>query len=204
MSTPLDFYHLAAELRVMGLRGLHFSHDEHDRVNYARLLDLSAQLMATLEHQPVAEFQTLFHENDWSHIGPAHGAEAAVVREGRLLLIQRKDSGLWALPGGLVDVGETLAAAAVRELREETGLAGRATQLLAVFDSCLWGSRRQVPLQHSVFAVEALGEPGLSNETLGAAFWPPTAWPPLHPGHDRRVPVVWELLTGARPGPYFD
>jgi len=51
----------------------------------------------------------------------------AVVRDsaGRLLLIQRRQEpgrGRWSLPGGRVELGETAAAAAVREVREETGL----------------------------------------------------------------------------------
>jgi ADP-ribose pyrophosphatase YjhB (NUDIX family) len=41
---------------------------------------------------------------------------------GRVLLIRRSDNGLWALPGGQMDVGERLADAAVREVKEETGL----------------------------------------------------------------------------------
>ncbi len=51
------------------------------------------------------------------------GMSAAVFDdEGRLLLHQRGDSGLWALPAGALDAGETLAHTAVREVAEETGL----------------------------------------------------------------------------------
>ncbi|WP_026269744.1 NUDIX domain-containing protein [Salinispora arenicola] len=42
--------------------------------------------------------------------------------QGRVLLIRRSDNGLWALPGGAQDVGESTAQAATREVQEETGL----------------------------------------------------------------------------------
>lgn len=53
-------------------------------------------------------------------------AVAAVVRNsaGDVLLIQRGDNGLWALPGGAQDLGESSTDAVVREVREETGLIG--------------------------------------------------------------------------------
>lgn len=46
----------------------------------------------------------------------------AVRSEGRLLLIKRSDNGLWALPGGAQDIGESTRDAATREVREETGI----------------------------------------------------------------------------------
>jgi 8-oxo-dGTP diphosphatase len=51
----------------------------------------------------------------------------------RLLLVRRCDSGAWELPGGRVDVGETAAQAAVREVSEEAGLQVSVTGLVGVF-----------------------------------------------------------------------
>jgi 8-oxo-dGTP diphosphatase len=45
-----------------------------------------------------------------------------VLADGRIVLIQRRDTGQWGLPGGLVDWGETILQAAQRELNEETDL----------------------------------------------------------------------------------
>ncbi|MEO3785057.1 NUDIX domain-containing protein [Actinocorallia sp. B10E7] len=51
-------------------------------------------------------------------------AVAAAVRNdaGELLLIERSDNHLWALPGGAQDIGETVTEACIREVKEETGL----------------------------------------------------------------------------------
>ena len=58
---------------------------------------------------------------------PEVSVGAVVVRDGRLLLVRRGRGaavGKWSVPGGRVEWGETLAAAVVRELHEETGLDG--------------------------------------------------------------------------------
>jgi len=50
------------------------------------------------------------------------GASAIVTDSGgNVLLHRRRDSGLWALPGGVMDIGETIAQCAEREVREEQG-----------------------------------------------------------------------------------
>ncbi|HEX2575137.1 MAG TPA: NUDIX domain-containing protein [Aquihabitans sp.] len=59
--------------------------------------------------------------------GPTLSVGAVVVDDERLLLVRRTappGAGTWAVPGGRVQVGETLAEAVTRELREETGLEG--------------------------------------------------------------------------------
>ena len=52
---------------------------------------------------------------------------------GELLLIRRTDNGNWALPGGAVDLGESLAQAAVRETREESGIDCEITGLSGIY-----------------------------------------------------------------------
>lgn len=54
-------------------------------------------------------------------------------RDGAVLMIQRSDNGLWAMPGGMQDIGETIAGAAERETLEETGYRVRVTGLVGVY-----------------------------------------------------------------------
>jgi 8-oxo-dGTP pyrophosphatase MutT (NUDIX family) len=62
------------------------------------------------------------------------GGSAIVANErGEILLQRRTDSGLWALPGGTMDIGETLAGAIVREVREETGFQVEPVRLVGIY-----------------------------------------------------------------------
>lgn len=68
---------------------------------------------------------------------PGVGVGGVVIHEGRVLLIRRGKAplqGRWTVPGGTVELGETLEEALVREMREETGLEVRPRQVIAVFD----------------------------------------------------------------------
>ena len=68
---------------------------------------------------------------------PRVGVGAIVIKDGRVLLVKRgiePSKGLWAIPGGSVELGETLQKAAEREIMEETGLVIRAGKPIYTFD----------------------------------------------------------------------
>jgi 8-oxo-dGTP diphosphatase len=68
---------------------------------------------------------------------PRVGVGAVVLHEGRVLLVRRGRApalGLWSVPGGLVELGETTVDAARREVEEETGLDVRIAGLVGVLD----------------------------------------------------------------------
>src|SRR4029077_11867097 len=67
--------------------------------------------------------------------------------ENRVLLIRRGQSplvGEWALPGGVLECGETLREAAIREAREETGLVVQAGEMLGVYERVIRGDQGRV------------------------------------------------------------
>jgi 8-oxo-dGTP diphosphatase len=68
---------------------------------------------------------------------PQVGVGGVVVRDGRVLLVRRGKpplEGRWSIPGGTVELGETLEQALVREMAEETGLEVEPLEVLTVFD----------------------------------------------------------------------
>jgi mutator protein MutT len=70
-------------------------------------------------------------------LAPLVGVGAVIVDEGRVLLARRGNEpmkGHWTLPGGLLELGETLSDGVMREVREETGLTVEVLQLIELLD----------------------------------------------------------------------
>lgn len=68
---------------------------------------------------------------------PMVGVGAVVVQEGRVLLVRRghePSKGKWSLPGGMLELGESLSAGVVREVKEETGLTVEPIELVELLD----------------------------------------------------------------------
>jgi 8-oxo-dGTP diphosphatase len=120
----------------------------------------------------------------------------------RVVLVARRFEPLgWALPGGFVDLGETVEAAAVREAREETGLEVALTDLLYVYSDPRRDPRRHT--MSTVFMGRAAGEPVGGDDAAEARAF---AWDALPPtlcfDHAEILADARRfLLTGVRPRP---
>ena len=105
------------------------------------------------------------------------GCSAAIFDEHRrVLLTRRVDNGLWCLPGGGMDPGESAAEACEREVLEETGLSVRVKRLVGVYshpDQLIVypdGGKFQIIALH--FETEVIGgELGLSHETTEVGYF---------------------------------
>jgi ADP-ribose pyrophosphatase YjhB (NUDIX family) len=204
MSLAEQMYLIADELRGIASTGLYFTEDRYDRERYEKVLSLSARLLGALEGKPSEEILSSYTDT-LHHMSPLVGVSTAVLKEGGILLIQREDNGLWAIPGGLVEVGEVLSQAALRELEEEAGVEGEVVDLLGIFDSQLWKTFTKSHLVHVVFLVEAANPvPAPGSEALAAGFFAEDRLPELSPGQVRRLPVIFRILRGEIQRPYFD
>ncbi|HKN16445.1 MAG TPA: NUDIX hydrolase [Candidatus Sulfotelmatobacter sp.] len=78
---------------------------------------------------------------------PLVGVGAIIIEDARVVLVKRAHPPLqaeWSIPGGVLEVGELVREAAVREAREETGLTVEPGKLLGVFDRVLRDSQQRV------------------------------------------------------------
>jgi len=119
-----------------------------------------------------------------------------------VVLIRRKNPPLgWALPGGFVDVGESVERAAIREAKEETALTVTLKQMLGCYSD-----PKRDPRGHTVSVVyiaEASGEPQAQDDAIGVAVFNPEALPsPLAFDHARILQdyLIWRQ-QGRLPGP---
>ena len=204
MSTNDDLYLIADELQAIANIGSRFSKNEHDLERYKQIRSISARILGVIENRSPDEMLEQL-ENNLLHVSPILGSEAALFQNDQILLIKRHDDGLWAIPGGLVDVGESWAKAAERELWEETKVQGQATKLMGVFDSRNWKSKSNLHLYHAIFLVECSNpSPTPTSEATEVGFFSQDNLPPLSRGHHLRVPFVFKLYKGEEPMAFFD
>lgn len=192
-------------LLSLARQGLHFSHDPYDRDRYNRLLTIAAEMRTAVQGGDPGEVEPALRES-LAGLAPIPVVDAAVFDDaGRILLVQRRDDGLWAMPGGALEVGETPAEGASRETLEETGVVVRASTLAGVYDSRLCGTRSAWQLYHFVFVCAPVsGEPRSSHETLDARWFDPDDLPPLSPGHPRRIADAVMFYRTPYPTVAFD
>ncbi|TVQ08408.1 MAG: NUDIX hydrolase [Leptolyngbya sp. DLM2.Bin27] len=110
-----------------------------------------------------------------------------LLADGRVVLVRRRDNGLWSLPGGIVDWGEDVITAAARELKEEAGLETlELDRLVGVYSQ-----PRRDPRFHSVcitVAVRVAGQPYPADprEVSAVQAFRPDDLPWDHLSHDHR------------------
>jgi 8-oxo-dGTP diphosphatase len=127
---------------------------------------------------------------------PWISADAVVFdMHGRLLLIRRKHEpfqGSYAFPGGFVEAGETTEAAALRELKEETGIDGQDPQLIGVYSQPGRDPRHHVVTIAYLFFVESAQDVA-GDDAAAAAFHQDWASLSLAFDHDRILKDALEL-----------
>ena len=107
-----------------------------------------------------------YFESDFWHTSVATDIVLFTIREGRLnvLLVKRKDDGLWAIPGGFLQKGESLNQCAERELKEETGITVPYLEQFENFSNPIRDPRTQV-ISVAFIAIHPSGKLKLRADT---------------------------------------
>jgi ADP-ribose pyrophosphatase YjhB (NUDIX family) len=107
---------------------------------------------------------------------PLIGVGAVIVADGRALLIRRGQPpllGEWSLPGGVLECGETLRDAAIREAREETGLVVEVGEMLGVYERVIRSEDARVRYHYVLidFLCRAVGGELKAGSDAAEAGW---------------------------------
>lgn len=128
---------------------------------------------------------------------------AAVIRDadGRILLHRRRDDGLWSLPAGAIEIGETPVEAVIRETLEETGWEVRPLRLLGAFGGSTFrhtypnGDRVEYTVVVYECEITGAARRAHGSETLEVRYFQPAEMPPLS------LPYPAELFGGTSGAP---
>lgn len=200
-----DLARWSSALAAIARTGLGFTESLYERERFEEVLHVAGDIKAAataLDDAAETERETDHFVQEWmSNIGegvPGYVtpkvAIGAVVGndQGEMLLVQRKDSGIWLYPTGWADVGYSPAEVAVKEVEEETGVICEPVQLLSVIDGQRMGFTR-FGMYMLLFHCRATGgelrphpletadvgwfaEGSMPEGTAGAHWWGPPAF----------------------------
>lgn len=122
----------AVELQAIAQNGLTYGRDVYDLERYERVREIAAQIMSVYTDIPLEKVKDVFCQEK-GYQTPKLDTRAAVFQDGKILLVKEK-AGVWSLPGGWVDVNESIKNNTVKEVKEEAGLDVEAVRLIAIQD----------------------------------------------------------------------
>ena len=169
----------AREIYSMSQAGLAYCQNEFDLERYRRLQEMAAEMIASQSDVPKEDVQKSFSLQT-GYVTPKIDVRGAVVHENRILLIQERMDGKWAMPGGWADLGNAPASVAEREVWEESGYRVRAEKVVAVLDANRIEPMAFYHAYKLIFLCTLLGgEPQTSHETMDVRFFDFNDLPPL-------------------------
>ena len=123
---------LVIEIQSLAQNGLTYSNNIYDIERYERLRDISAEMLSMKTNFSVEKVKELFC-NKTGYQTPKLDTRAVVFKDNKILLVH-ENNGTWSLPGGWVDVLESVKSNTIKEVKEETGLNVLAKKIIAIQD----------------------------------------------------------------------
>jgi ADP-ribose pyrophosphatase YjhB (NUDIX family) len=206
-----DLLRWSEALAGIARTGLGFSDNTYERERFEEVLAVAADIRHAAGHpfdasQLVVEWMRSVGSGVPGYVTPKVAVGAVVGDDqGRVLLIQRSDSGIWLYPTGWADVGYSPAEVVVKEVREETGITCEVERLLAVFDGMRQGFSR-IPLYSLVFLCRATGGELRPHplECTDLGWFGPDELPQPLAGHKVWTELAFAAIAGEVAPTWFD
>ncbi len=161
------------KLHSIAQAGLTYSQNAFDLERYHAIQTLAAEIASDGAGVEPGLVLDLFN-GDAGYLTPKVDVRGGVFQDGRILLVRETlDHGLWTVPGGWVDPGDSPGEAAEREVWEETGYQVAARKLAAVYDRARHGHPAYLYSIYKMFFICELtgGSPKASIETGESGFF---------------------------------
>jgi len=217
----VDLLRWSEALAGIARTGLGFTESLYEKERFEEVLKVAADIRVAATDQAGTSLggelnlRAAGYEAEWlrgvgsgvpGYVTPKVAIGAVVGDErGRLLLVQRADSGVWLYPTGWADVGYSPAEVAVKEVREETGITCEPVRLIAVLDGLRLGFT-SVPLYSLVFHCRATGGELCAHplETKDVGWFPEDELPSPLAGFERWGAEAFAAIRGEPLAVLFD
>lgn len=188
------------EIRAVGKTGLYCTESLYDKERYERLLKIAIVSLSELSGTKEQELSERF-SREIGCVTPKVGVDAAIFDERqRLLLHKRSDDGKWSLPGGWVEVGESLVESLVREVKEETGLDVEPTHILGIYDSKASAPHSPHNSCHILYLCVSLGgNLVMSHESTDIGYFDLNTVTEWHRNHEERAKDAFNFIKNRAP-----
>ncbi|AUM12423.1 NUDIX hydrolase [Ketobacter alkanivorans] len=200
---------IAKRLQALAVTGQQFTRDQYELERYSEIESLSNQMLALLGNAPIAVVETLFASGETGYVTPKVEVRGAILRGDRILLVQEKEDGLWAMPGGYADVGLSPAENVEKEVWEEAGMKVKACHLYALRHKARGDyppDPRDFYKLHFICQCQDTEVPSPGLETHAAEFFPLHSLPPLSLGKvlPEDVQAAFDFVERGELRTYFD
>ena len=123
---------LIIEIQSLAQNGLAYTNNVYDKERFERLRNISAEMLSMKSDLSLEKVKDLFC-NEKGYQTPKLDTRAVIFKDDKILLV-KENNGTWSLPGGWVDVLESVASNTVKEAKEETGLDVVPKRIIAIQD----------------------------------------------------------------------
>jgi len=191
----------AVELQAIAQIGLEYSKDPYDVERFERIREISTDIMSQHTELDFAIVKDLFC-NEKGFQTPKLDTRAAIFRENKILLV-KENNGRWSLPGGWVDVNESIKSNIIKEVKEESGFNATPIKIIALQDR----NKHNMPLYaYGICKIFVLSEvddsPFIPNiETSDSAFFNINELP--HLAEEKNSIAQIRMCLQANNNPYW-